>query len=47
MRWLDGIADPVDMSLGNLWEVVSVLEFMGLQRVGYDFMTKQQQSSGP
>ena len=34
MKWLGGITDPMDMSLGELRP--GVLRFMGSQRVGHD-----------
>ena len=47
MRWLDIIIDLVNMNLSKLQETVnegkpSVLQSMGLQRVGHDLVTKQQ-----
>ena len=49
MRWLDGITDAMGMILGKLREMVRdretcVLQSMGLQRVGQDWVTIQQYS---
>ena len=48
IRQLDGITDSMGMNLGEFQEIVrdwrpSVLQSMGLQRVGHDLVTEQQQ----
>ena len=45
MRWLDGITDAMDMiwvNSGSWWWTgrPGVLQFMGLQRVGHDWVTE-------
>ena len=48
MRWLDGITDRTDLSLGELRDMMRdreacMLQSVGLRTVGHDLVTEQEE----
>ena len=46
MRLLGAITDSMDVNLSKLWEIFGMLQSKGLQRIGHNLGTEQQQWRG-